>query len=185
MNVWRRHIQKDQPPLENRSSGANIERGLLAVLSLLAIASCAGAVGALMQVKSLKSELATLQRELPSLKDRIARLDEIERSKEAAERVSDQKNQSAREARAEPAPLILSREEAQLIRDYIKPAPIAGSSTAPVGVGDSITGPTIPFPSPVTDKVPKLLGAKFTIRNGAIIIFRRDSRQVDAVLGQN
>jgi hypothetical protein len=33
--------------------------------------------------------------------------------------------------------------------------------------------------------VPKLLGAKFTTRNGSIIIVRRDSRQADAVLGPN
>lgn len=185
INLWRRHLREDQSPQEPRSSGTNVERGLLAVLSLLVIMSCAGAVGALMQVKSLKSELATLQRELPPLRERLARLDEIERSKEVPEKAGDQRPQSSRETRAEPAPLILSREEAQLIRDYIKPAPLVGSSTAPVSVGDPITGPTIPFPSPVTDKVPRLLGAKFAIRNGAIIIVRKDSRQADAVLGPN
>ncbi|WP_246230612.1 hypothetical protein [Bradyrhizobium cytisi] len=185
MSIWRRHLQEDESPQDGRSSGTSVERALLAVLSVLVVMSCASAVGALMQVKSLKSELATLQRELPLLKDRIARLDDIERSKEAGEKVIDQTTQSSREARVEPAPLILSREEVQLIRDYIKPAPIVGSSTAPVSVGDPITGPAIPFPSPITDKVPKLLGAKFAIRNGTIIIVRKDSRQADAVLRPN
>jgi hypothetical protein len=42
-----------------------------------------------------------------------------------------------------------------------------------------------PFPAlALTDKVPKLLGARFTIRNGAIII-KRDSREADAVLAPN
>src|SRR6266849_5606726 len=43
----------------------------------------------------------------------------------------------------------------------------------------------IPLPSQLTEKVPKLLGAKFTTRNGAIIIVKKDSRQVDAVLAPN
>jgi len=30
--------------------------------------------------------------------------------------------------------------------------------------------------------LPKLLGARFAIRNGAIIIVRKDSQQADAVL---
>jgi hypothetical protein len=43
----------------------------------------------------------------------------------------------------------------------------------------------IPLPSPVTDKIPKLLGARFAIRNGTIIIVRKGSHQVDAVLAPN
>jgi len=96
-----------------------------------------------------------------------------------------QKIQSPRESRAEEAPLLLSREEIQLVRDYIKPAPVVGSSTTPINVGDPVTGPMIPFPSPVTEKVPKLLGARFTIRNGVIIIVRKDSGQADAVIRPN
>ncbi len=185
IGIWRRHLQQDQPPKETRRSGANMERGLFALLSLLAIVSCAGAVAALIQVKSLKSEITALQRELLPLKLRVAMLDQIEKSRETPDKVSDQKNQSSRESRAEEAPLLLSREEIQLIRDYIKPAPVAGSSTTPISVGDPVTGPTIPFPSPVTEKVPKLLGARFAIKNSTIIIVKKDSRQADAVLGPN
>ena len=185
IGIWRRHLQQDQSPKQTRRSGANIERGLFALLSLFLIVSCAGAVAALMQVKSLKSELTVLQRDLLPLKERVARLDQIERSKEVPDKVSDPKIQSSRESRAEEAPLLLSREEVQLIREYIKPAPGVGSSAAPVSVGDPITGPMIPFPSPLTEKVPKLLGARFAIRNGAIVIVRKDSRQADTVLGPN
>jgi hypothetical protein len=43
----------------------------------------------------------------------------------------------------------------------------------------------IPLPSQLTEKVPKLLGAKFTTRNGTIIIIKRASRRADAVLAPN
>ena len=182
-NIWRRHLQQDHSPKVTSRPGVNLERGLLALLSLLAIVTAAGVFTALMQARSLKSELAPLQRELLSLRERVARLDQIERTKEP--KPSDQKIQSWREGRPEDAPLLLSREEIQLIRDYIKPAPIAGFAAAPIGVGDPVSDPTIPIPSPVTEKVPKLLGARFAIKNGAIIIVRKDSRQADAVIGPN
>src|SRR5205814_6727883 len=75
IGAWRRHLQQDQLPKETGHSGANIERILLALLSLLVVVSCAGAIAALMQFKSIKSELAALQRELLPLKERVAKLD--------------------------------------------------------------------------------------------------------------
>ncbi|MDH2347557.1 hypothetical protein [Bradyrhizobium sp. SSUT77] len=185
IRFWHHHLQRDQLPTETRRSGAKIERGLLVLLSLLAIVSCAGAVTALMQVRSLKSELTALQRELLPLKERVAKLGQIEKSKEASDQASGQNNQPSRENRAEEAALLLSREEIQLVRDYIKPAPLVDSSTAPISVGDPITGPTIPFPSALTEKISKLIGARFAIRNGAIVILKKDSRRADAVLGPN
>ena len=68
------------------------------------------------------------------------------------------------------------------MREYIKPAPSAGAPANTVKVGDVVDGAMIPLPSPLTEKVPKLLGARFAIRNGAIIIVRKGSHQVDAVL---
>jgi hypothetical protein len=185
IDAWRRHLQRDRPLNPTGRSSKNIERGLLALLSLLVIVSGACLAIALVQVRSVRSELSALQRELLPLKERVARLDQIERSKEIADKASEQKIQSQRESRAEGGPLLLSREEIQLVRDYIKPAPVVGSSEAPINVGDPVTGPMIPFPSPVTEKVPKLLGARFAIRNGVIIIVKKDSRQADAVLGPN
>jgi len=72
-----------------------------------------------------------------------------------------------------------------LIREYIKPAPSAGTAAPAINVGDSVSGAMIPLPSQLTEKVPKLLGAKFMTRNGTIIIAKRDSRQADAVLAPN
>ena len=95
------------------------------------------------------------------------------------------KNKSTGEVRTDQDTLNLSREEIQLIRDYIKPAPSAGPAALAINVDDPVSGAMIPLPSPLTDKVPKLLGGKFTTRDGAIIIVKRASRQVDAVLAPN
>ncbi len=90
---------------------------------------------------------------------------------------------------AEPRParsgLSLSREEIQLIRDFIKPAPGSGTAIPTINVGDSIGAETIPLPSQLMEKIPKLLGGRFTTRNGSIIILRRDSRNADIVLPPN
>jgi hypothetical protein len=95
------------------------------------------------------------------------------------------KNRPPGEIRADQTALNLSREEIQLIKDYIKPAPSAGAASATINVGDPVESGMIPLPSQLTDKVPKLVGGKFSIRNGAIIIVKRDSRQADAVLAPN
>jgi hypothetical protein len=81
--------------------------------------------------------------------------------------------------------LTLSREEVELIRNYIKSAPSADIAAPTINVGDTVSGATIPLPSQLADKIPKLLGARFTTRNGTIIIIRRNSHQADAVVAPN
>lgn len=158
---------------------------VIAVLSLLLLIICAGAAATLMQFRSMNSEIAHLQRELSSLKERLTRIDQAERARQLEEKANAERTAKSGENSPQEVPLNLSREEIQLIRDYIKPAPSAGPATAPINVGDPVTGATIPFPSPITDKVPKLLGARFTIRNGAIIIVRKSTGRADAVIGFN
>jgi hypothetical protein len=183
--IWRGHLQREQLPEPTARPTANIERWLLALLSVVLIVICVTATIAFMQVKSLKAEIATVQRDIIALRLRLARLDQIASANEARDKPSSEIQKPPAETRPERTSLNLSREEIQLIRDYIKPAPIAGSATESIKVGDPITGPTIPFPSPITEKVRKLIGARFTIRNGTIIIVSKDSRQADAVLGPN
>ena len=89
------------------------------------------------------------------------------------------------EIHSRSTPLILSPDEIRLIREYIKPAPFNGPTAQPINVGDPVTIGTIPLPSPLTDKIPKLLGARFTIHNGTIILVIRNSHRADAVLGPN
>lgn len=162
----------------------NIERWLLALLSVLVIVSCVCATIAFTQVTSLKAEIATLQREIIALKLRVARLDQIASTNEARDKPGSEAPKPPAENRPDQAVLTLSREELQLIRDYIKPAPVAGQPE-PIKVGDPVTGETIPFPSPITEKVRKLLGARFTIRNGVIVITRNGSHYADVVIGPN
>jgi hypothetical protein len=187
-HFWRGHLEQELPNA-GRPPG-NARGGLFALLALFLMVICAGAVIALAQIKSLKSEIAGLQRELLPLKERLARAESDERAKrdsdqqkEALARAGAGKSRASADNRVEQAPLSLSREEIQLIRDYIKPAPFSGPAAAPINVGDAVSGETIPLPSPLTDKIPKLLGARFTIRNGTIVIVRRDSRHADMVLG--
>lgn len=94
---------------------------------------------------SLKAEIATLQREIIALKLRTARLDQIATANEARDKPSSEAPKPPTENRPDQAALILSREELQLIRDYIKPAPVAGAPE-PIKVGDPVTGETIVIP---------------------------------------
>ena len=162
---------------------------VLALISLIAIVAGVGAAIALTQIRSLKSEIAALHRELAPLKERVAQLDQAEKARRQAEQQQEAKDKSViersnriGEARAA---LNLSSEEIQIVKVYIRPAPSTGAPADAIKVGDIVDGATIPLPSPLTDKIPKLLGARFAIRNGAIIIVRKDSRQADAVLIPN
>jgi hypothetical protein len=188
LGIWRRHLERDVSKAKTGRRTGSIGGGVFALLSLLVIILCAGAVASLTQIRSLKSEIASLQRELFPLKERLAKLDQVEKAKRDLDQQKEAQNKATEnskaflEGRAERAPLNLSREEVQLIREYIKPAPFTGTAAPATNVGDPITGGTIPLPSSLTDKIPKLVGARFAIRNGAIVIVKRDSRQADAVL---
>ena len=162
---------------------------VFALISVLVIVACVGAAIALTQTRSLKSEIASLHRELAPLKERVAQLDQAEKARRQAEQQQDAKDKSAieRSNRFEEtqAALNLSSEEIQLVKVYIKPAPSTGTPAGAIKVGDIVDGAMIPLPSPLTEKIPRLAGARFAIRNGAIIIVRKNSRQADAVLAPN
>jgi hypothetical protein len=186
---WRRAFAQDTsiPKAEHRVVG--IAGAAFAILILVVIVAGVGAAIAVGQIKSLKSDVAMLQRELLPLRVRLGKLEQAEKAKrdsgrqeEAQDEAYSEKNKAGGETRTDQAALNLSREEAQVIREYIKPAASSGTAAPAINVGDPIAGATIPLPSPITEKVPRLSGAKFTVRNGAIIILRRDSRQADAVL---
>ncbi|MCP1756904.1 hypothetical protein [Bradyrhizobium elkanii] len=162
----------------------------VACLSLISVVACVAAAIALGQLSSLKSDIAALRREVAPLRERLARLEQVEVAKRDAAQQEDAQNKAEADKKlpdgaGEQAALSLSREEIQLIREYIKAAPSAGAAVAPINVGDPITGGMIPLPSSLTEKLPRLVGARFATRNGAIIISTRNSRRVDAVLMPN
>ena len=173
--LWRAHVVQDTSNPKTQRATGSVLGAMLAFLGLAAVFACAAAALALVQLKSLKTEIATLHRALGSLRERF--------QKESGQiKLGVEKNKAGAEPSTDQSALNLSREEIQLIRDFIKPAPAGGTPAPAINVGDPIGVATIPLPSPLMEKVPKLLGGRFTTRNGSIIILRRDSRQADAVL---
>ena len=186
--IWRGHLVRDAPYATAPRRIAGIGGGTFALLTFLVITICTGAVLALTQISSLKTEIASLQRELLPLRERLAKYEqaEKERAREAEIKAAAEKAKAAlAQNLSQQALLTFSPEETRLIREFIKPAPPSGPAAPAINVGDPLTSGTIPFPSPLTDKVPKLLGARFAIRDGAIVIVRKESRQADAVIGPN
>ena len=70
--LWRGHIVRDTSNPKTQRVTGNAVGAMLAFLSLAAVFACAAAALALVQLKSLKTEIATLHRELGSLKERFA-----------------------------------------------------------------------------------------------------------------
>jgi len=191
LDAWRRHSsQNDSTPRTERPIGL-IGGAAFFFLSFVTLVACLFAAIALGQIGLLKSDIAALRRELLPLKADLGRLELAEKVRRDAEQNSVSKNIGSKESGSDeetnnaPARLILSGEEIQLIRDYIKPAPSAGNSGPDISVGDRIGTATIPLPSSLTEKVPRLVGASFTTRNGAIVISIKGSLRADAVLPHN
>lgn len=176
------------PEAEHRF--AAIGGAAFAILTVVVVVAGIGAAIAVGQIKSLKSDVAMLQRELLPLRERLGKLEQAEKTRrDAGQQVAAQDEASSEKNKAggetDQAALNLSPEEIQLIRIYIKPAPSLGTAAPTINVGDALPGATIPLPSAITEKVPRLSGARFTTRNGAIIISMKNSRRADAVLGPN
>jgi hypothetical protein len=194
-DIGKRHLAQTTSLAANSRNDRlvrSVGSAAFALLSLVVVIACVVAAIAFGQIQSLKADIAALRRELFAVKEHVASLEQIEKARrdlnqqeEAQNKPDVEKNKPDGDIGADQTALNLSREEIQLIRDYIKPAPSAGTAAPAINVGDPVEGAMIPLPSQLTEKLPKLLGAKFTTRNGAIIIVRRDSRQADAVLVPN
>jgi len=187
--ILRGHIEQEAPNIRTGARGGGVGGLVLSVLALLVIIICAGTYIAVAQIKSLKSEISGLEKELAPLKRQVAISEQQEKVRKEQNIppviAPVDKRTSVAETRPTSTALVLSSDEVRLIREYIKPSPVAGAAAQPINVGDPVTTGTIPLPSPLTEKIPKLLGARFTIRNGAIVILKRESRHADAVLGPN
>jgi hypothetical protein len=193
--ILRGHVAEGSTDIKTDGRPAGISGAVITALTLIAILVAAGLFVGVNQIKNLKSEITALERQLVLLKMQAANADQ-QRKKDNAEQTKQLEDQSrfpdATDRRKSPvedrstaAALVLSRDEVLLIREYIKLAPFTGPATAAINVGDPVNTATIPLPSALTDKVPKLLGGRFTIRNGSIVIIKRDSHQADAVLTPN
>ncbi len=171
-----------------------MKRPALVTGVMLLLISAAGAFGAVTvygQIKGLKAELASARRDLAGAKDRLARLER--RLDTAAPQSAQPQGHLGRppdgvggvRIDAPAAGLLdLSREEVQLVRDYIKLPPAPPGAVQTMALGAPLPDTMLmPLPSQITDKFPRLIGARFaTDRNGAIVIVRRGSRSADAVI---
>ena len=147
------------------------------VLVLLGIATAVG-LSTLAQLATGKNELAKLRAELAATKERVSRLEKhiAQTSSSAGDRsmVGPVPVQSA------TIPLSLTQEEASLVRNFIKLPPAA------IGIGDLVPEARLmPLPEVISEKVPKLRGARFTTdRNQAIVIVGNKNR-AEAIIGPN
>ena len=71
--VWRGHLVRDAPNTTAPRRTAGIGGGMFAILTVLVVTICAGALVALTQIKTLQTEIASLQRELLPLRERLAK----------------------------------------------------------------------------------------------------------------
>ena len=106
------------------------------------------------QISNLKNELSGVRRELIGARDRIARLeDKVEESvslQELAPKKTDDRQR---------APLELSREEVQLVKDYIKVPPAPPGTSPAIQIGAVVPpGLLVPLPPQIGEKYPRLIG---------------------------
>lgn len=173
------HGKQSDSPIAGAKGSVN---GLaFAFFALLGLAACVAAAVALSQIYSFKSENTLLQRELAKVRDHLGKMEQAAVRKEADASRKGPDSQPNEQPRVDRAPLVLSKDEIQSIREFIRPAPTKGSEPD-INVGDPVDSPTVLLPSALMEKVPKLSGGRFTIRNGAIIISKRDSKTADLVL---
>jgi len=168
-------------------------RGADIVKAVIISGLCAGAIilmdALILEYNTLKTDLATARRELATSKQRTSRL-EIWAAGMVSDQAQSHGGQPGGQGNSGPrntgydAPLDLGRDELQLLRRYIKIPPAPTGASATVVVGGAVDDQRLmPLPSQISDKVPELIGARFTTdRNGAIIIVRRGSSRINAVV---
>lgn len=165
------------------SKEARILAGI--VLAALATLSLAGVIFA--QFSSFKNEIATLKRDLAGMTEKVAKLE----ANVAAALTPPEEMKGGADARmlrgpdrTPQAPFALTRDEIQLIRDFIKvPPPLYGAAQT-INVGDLLPDTALfPPPEPIIEKLPKLRGARFTVdRNSAIVVVPPGTNRVDVVI---
>jgi hypothetical protein len=132
------------------------------------------------RIRDLADASAQAKRKLSSLDHRVGRL-ELQIERLLAKQLSDDnehpdgRNYGAREkggrGRVGTA-VTLTAEEIEIVRNYIKVPPPAGSAPPKFAIGAAVDDSRLtPLPPQITEKIPSLAGAKFTTdRNGAIVI---------------
>jgi hypothetical protein len=159
--------------------------GMALVLSCVAFTSMCIviAIALFIQVRGLKSEVASSQRELIATNNRLV---ELEKTARAIANVRSDIASGGGEQKILPAhiPIALNKDEIQFLREFIKVAPPQAGAQPRLKVGDELPNlASLPIPDAVAESLPKLQGAKFAIdQNGAIVISGAGSGRVDVVV---
>lgn len=176
MSISAEQSRRSDREAGRRSRGA--KAGLVAVACVFVFLATVGATYTFTEIGRLRDELSSTRWELLSAKDRLARLERKVDQPSLAQRLDGNHLRSQLE---------LSREEIQLLRDYIKVPPAPRGATATIQLGAMVPPVTLaPLPPQVGAKFSRLIGARFTTdRNGAIVIVARGSRSADAIVAPN
>jgi hypothetical protein len=168
--------------LSKRSKRAGIVASIvLAVFMTLGL----GAV-ILAAFNSFKIEMTGLKRDLAATREKLAKLE----ANLSAALLSEKMKRGFDDrmlGSTSVTPTIqfaLSREEIQLIRDFIKvPPPLPGAAQN-INIGDHLPETTLaPLPEPIMEKVPKLRGARYTVdRNSAIVVVAPGTDRADVII---
>jgi hypothetical protein len=141
---------------------------------------------AVTEYNSLKIEISGLKKELGGTRERLAKLEaniSVALLSEKIKRTIDDRMPQGANAPS-TASFALSRDEVQVIRDFIKVPPPLPGTVQTMNVGDHLPEAVLaPLPEPIMEKVPKLRGARYTVdRNSAIIVAAPSTDRVDVII---
>jgi hypothetical protein len=154
---------------------------VLAILGTLTLGAASVA-----QFNKFRIEIAGLKRDLGGMREKLAKLEANPvASPHSKEMKHDVEDRTVNTVGPPPtAPFALTRDEIQLIRDFIKvPPPLPGAAQN-ISVGDLLPAAALaPLPEPIMDRVPKLRGARFTVdRNSAIVVVAPGANRADVII---
>jgi hypothetical protein len=164
------------------------EAGILTGIVLAAFGTFIISAVILVQFSALKVEVANLKTNLAGTTEKIATLEaNIVAARPDPKEIKEgvRKLASAGEA---PQPLLaLTHDEVKLIRDFIKVPPPPVGAAQSINIGDLLPDAGLtPLPEPIMKKVPKLVGARFTVdRNSAIVVVAPATNRADVVINAN
>ena len=168
--------------LGRKSKAPSIVIGIV----LAAFIPLALGAAAIAQFNRISLEMTGVKRDLAATRERLVKLEANAASALLADKMKLRADDRMREsAVAVPTPpFALTRDEIQLIRDFIKVPPPLPGAPQNINAGDRIPDTALTsLPEPIMEKVPKLRGARFTVdRNSAIIVVAPGTNRADVII---
>jgi hypothetical protein len=178
------------PQIRVAASQRRKEAYILTGIVLAALGTFSLGVVIFVQFGALKIEVASLKRDLAGTAEKLAKLEAnviaVRPGPNAIKDGADART-LASAGRTPQTLFVLTQDEIQLIRDFIKvPPPLPGAAPS-INVGDLLPDTVLaPLPEPIMQKVPKLLGARLMVdRNSAIVVVSPGTNRVDVIINRN